>query len=186
MRKLRIFLSISLDGYFADENGDLNWAHSDDTEFNAFVAGNASAGGELVMGRVTYDLMAAYWPTAVAKQNDPVVAEGMNSLPKLVFSRKTREATWANTRLTNDDPVDTIRVLKREQGRDLVVLGSGSIVRQLATAGLVDGFQFVVVPIVLGRGQSVFADIGETIRLQLTGNRAFGNGNLVLTYIPAS
>ena len=83
MRKLSVFNSVTLDGYFAGPNGDLNWAHdgSEDAEFNSFVADNAKGGGVLLFGRVTYELMASYWPTPDALKKDPVVAERMNSLP---------------------------------------------------------------------------------------------------------
>jgi dihydrofolate reductase len=87
MRKVVAFESVSLDGYFADVNGDMSWAHKQDAEWNAFVGGNASGGGALLFGRVTYELMASFWPTPAAMERAPVVAEGMNNMPKVVFSR---------------------------------------------------------------------------------------------------
>ena len=89
MRKLLVFNSVTLDGYFTDQNGDMSWAHKqDDAEWNAFTAENAKSGGELLFGRVTYDLMVSFWPTAAAAKMFPEVAEGMNKAPKVVFSRK--------------------------------------------------------------------------------------------------
>ena len=101
MRKLIVFNNVTLDGYFTGADGDMSWAYSgsDDPEFNAFVAGNASGGGQLLLGRITYDLMAGYWPTPIAIKNAPVVAEGMNSMRKVVFSRTLDKAQWNNTRL---------------------------------------------------------------------------------------
>ena len=89
MPKLVTFNHVTLDGYFVDINGDMSWAKADhqDAEWNAFVAENASGGGVLVFGRITYELMAGFWPTPFAIENMPVVAEGMNSMPKVVFSR---------------------------------------------------------------------------------------------------
>jgi len=89
MRRLIVFNQLSLDGYFVDTRGDMRWAHNPalDKEWASFVTGNASGEGLLVFGRVTYDLMASYWPTARAAQDNPVVAEGMNRMPKIVFSR---------------------------------------------------------------------------------------------------
>ena len=87
MQKLTVFNHVTLDGYFVDSNGDMSWAHKDDAEWNAFVAENASGGGTLVLGRITYDLMVGFWPTPFALENMPVVAERMNNLPKVVFSR---------------------------------------------------------------------------------------------------
>ena len=91
MAKLSAFNNISLDGYFSGKNGEFAWAKSHmDPEFNAFVAGNAQGGGTLIFGRITYQLMASYWPTAQAMKSDPAVADGMNKSPKIVFSRTLR------------------------------------------------------------------------------------------------
>ena len=88
MRKLVAFNNVTLDGYFADMNGDTSWAHKDDAEWNAFVAENAMGGGTLLFGRITYEMMASYWPTPHAAKNNPIVAERMNQLPKVAFSRR--------------------------------------------------------------------------------------------------
>src|SRR3972149_10430298 len=105
MRRLIVFNHVSLDGYFTDANGDMRFAHSDkpDAEWDAFVAGNASGGGILLFGRITYELMASYWPTPAAAENMPVVAERMNNLPKVVFSRTLDQVSWNNTKLVKDD-----------------------------------------------------------------------------------
>src|SRR6266849_1979544 len=99
MRKLIVFNHVTLDGYFTDSSGDMSWAHKQDAEWNAFVQENASGGGELLFGRITYELMASYWPTPHAIQNAAVVAEGINNTPKVVFSRTLDKAAWNNTRL---------------------------------------------------------------------------------------
>ena len=98
MRTLGVFNQVSLDGYFTDANGDMSFARKDvgDAEWHAFVAGNASGGGTLLFGRITYELMASFWPTPLAAKLMPVVAERMNSLPKVVFSRTLRQASWSN------------------------------------------------------------------------------------------
>ena len=188
MRKLISFTQVSLDGYFADGHGDMSWAHkrSDDAQWNAFVAGNASGGGTLLFGRVTYELMASYWPTPMAAQQNPLVAERMNALPKVVFSHTLKEATWSNTRLLTSDLVGGVRKLKAESGEGIAILGSGSLVSQLAAAGLIDEFQVVVNPIALGEGKSLFAGIEQRLQLQLTSSRTFTNGNVVRTYAPAA
>ncbi len=187
MPKLNVFNSVSLDGYFVDMDGDMSWAHSveRDAEFDAFTAGNASGEGVLLFGRITYDLMASFWPTEQAKKAYPTVAEGMNNLPKVVFSRKIDKAAWNNTRLVKGDPAAEIRKMKKEPGKDMVILGSGSIVSQLAQEGLIDEYQFVVVPVVLGKGRTMFDGIKAKLRLKLTNSRTFGNGKVVLTYVPA-
>jgi len=184
MRRLVVFNSVTLDGYFVDMNGDMSWAHNDDAEFNAFVQGNARGGGELVFGRKTYELMAGYWPTPLAIKNDPVVAEGMNSLPKVVFSRTMEKASWNNTRLVQGDLAAEIRKMKREPGHDMVIMGSGSIVSQLAQERVIDEYQMVMIPVVLGKGRTMFDGVTDTLRMKLTKSRVFGNGNVYLCYEP--
>ncbi len=96
IRKLVSFIQVTLDGYFADLNGDISWAHKDnkDAEWDAFVADNASGGGILLFGRITYEMMAGYWSTPYAIGNDPIVAEQMNKLAKVVFSETLDKASW--------------------------------------------------------------------------------------------
>ena len=182
MRKLIVFNNVSLDGYFVDAGGDMSWAHSDDPEWNAFASENASGGGELVFGRITYEMMASFWPTPQAMQMMPAVAEGMNKSPKIVFSRTLDQAPWNNTRLIKGDIAAQMRKLKEETGPGLAILGSGSIVSQLAQAGLIDEYQFVTNPIVLGCGRTMFEGVKEKLRLRLIDSRTFKNGNVVLRY----
>jgi len=137
MPRLIVFNTITVDGYFTDKNNDMSWAHQgdDDPEFDEFVAGNASGGGVLVFGRKTYELMASFWPTPAAAERMPVVAREMNSRQKVVFSRTLEEASWSNTRLVKDDLVEEVRRMKSAPGADMAILGSGSLVAQLAQAG---------------------------------------------------
>jgi dihydrofolate reductase len=187
MRKLTVFNHVSLDGYFVDGNSDMSWAKADhqDAEWNTFVSENASGGGALVFGRITYELMASFWPTPFAMESMPVVAEGMNRLPKVVFSRTLDHASWGNTTLVKGDPAAEMQKMKQASGEDMVILGSGSIVSQLAREGLIDEYQIVVNPIILGKGRTLFDGVDENLRLNLTKTRAFGNGNVFLCYKPA-
>jgi len=182
VRSLSVFNSISLDGYFVDANGDMSWAHRNDPEWNEFVAGNASGESVIVFGRVTYQMMAGWWPTPAALQSMPAVAERMNSLQKVVFSRTLDRVEWNNTTLVKEDPASAIRRLKQETGPDMVVLGSGTIIAQLADAGLIDGCQIALTPVVLGGGRSMFEGVRNRPRLKLRSSRAFANGNVFLWY----
>jgi dihydrofolate reductase len=186
MRRVIVFNNVTLDGYFTDMNGEMSWAHKDkqDPEWNAFVGGNASGGGELLFGRITYELMASYWPTPAAIKNDPVVAEGMNNLPKVVFSRTLAKASWNNTKLVKGDIAAAVREMKKEPGKDMVIMGSGSIVSQLAPEGVIDEYQIVVIPVVLGKGRTMFDGIKRKLTLKPTKTRTFGNGNVLLCYEP--
>ena len=166
----------------------MSWAHrtnKDDAEWNTFVEENASGGGVLVFGRVTYELMAGFWPTPFAIESMPVVAEGMNSMPKIVFSRTLNEASWNNTKLVKDDPATEIQKMKQEPGENMVIMGSGSIVSQLAEEeGLIDEYQIVVIPVVLGKGRTMFDGIKKKLDLKLIRSRVFYNENVLLCYEP--
>ena len=185
MRKVTVFNSITLDGFFTGEGGDYRWAHegaAPDPEFDAFTNDNASGDGELVFGRITYDLMEAFWPTEEAAKQMPQVAEGMNRMPKYVFSRSLDEVSWANTTILKGDPAAEIRKLKDAPGADLVIMGSGTIVSQLTQAGLIDEYQFIVVPVVIGKGRTLFDGVTNKADLELIDSRTFKNGKVSLRY----
>jgi dihydrofolate reductase len=185
MRKLIVFNHVTLDGYFTDPKGDMSWAHrQQDAEWSKFSAENAKggAGGTMLFGRITYEMMASYWPTPAAAKSEPVVAEGMNGAQKIVFSRTLEEVTWQKTRLVKGDPAAEVRKLKAEPGKDILIFGSGTIVSQLAQEGLVDEYRIVVNPLVLGKGRTMFEGVKEKVALKLVTSRAFKNGNVLLTY----
>jgi dihydrofolate reductase len=182
--RLNMFNSVSLDGYFTDASNDMSWAHAggDDAEFQEFVAGNAKGESALVFGRVTYEMMASFWPTPMAAQAMPEVAAGMNKAKKYVFSRNLKKADWANTVVLNGDPVAEIAKLKRAEGPGLTILGSGSIVKQLTAAGLIDDYQLMVCPVILGSGRTLFDGLPGRPVLKLANSRAFKNGKVFLHY----
>ena len=148
MPTLNVFNQITLDGYFTGQNGDLSWAkeNQDDAEFQAFTTENARGGGVLLFGRITYEMMAGFWPTPQAAEMMPEVAKQMNSLPKVVFSHSMAKASWTNTRVVKGDIIGEIRRMKQAPGQDMVIMGSGTIVSQLAPAGLIDEYQLVYSP----------------------------------------
>ncbi len=185
MAKLIVFNSVSLDGYFAGPNGDLSWGHSPDAEWQKFVEENAKGGGLLLFGRITYELMASYWPTPPAIKAFPIVAERMNSRPKIVFSRTLDKADWNNTTLVKGDLAAEVRKLKRDSRMDMVILGSGSIVSQLAQARLIDEYQIALCPVALGKGRTMFDGVKEKLPLKLERTRSFRNGNILLCYQPS-
>jgi len=182
MRKLSAFLSLSLNGCFADAEGGVDWAHSTDPDYLRFVAGNAQGGGALLMGHRTYEMMAAWWPSEPARRAMPEVAEGMNRMPKYLVSRHPRRPEWAHTVQLDGALHEAVAALKREQGPDIAILGSGSLVTQLAEAALIDEFQFVVCPVVLPKGRPVFEEVGAMLSLRLVETRAFGSGHVFLRY----
>lgn len=183
MRKLSVFNNVSLDGYFTSATGSVDWAYqADDPDWNAFIRDNARGSGAIILGRVTYEMMVGWWPTAAAKAADPTVAEGMNNSEKIVFSRSVRQSTWSNTRFIGTDPASAMRGLRLAAGQDMVILGSGTIVAQLADADLIDSYQLVVNPVVLGAGRTMFEGVNGPRALRLAETRTFRNGKVVMTY----
>jgi len=147
---------------------------------------NINAAGALLFGRVTYEIMASYWPTATAIKADPAIAERMNSLPKFVLSRKLTRSDWNNTQFLTGDMASEVRKIKQSPGKRIAILGSGAIVAQLAPLGLIDAFEIVLNPVAIGHGRSLFENIGDQLSLRLTGSRSFRNGNVLLCYEPST
>lgn len=137
----------------------------------------------MLLGRITYDQMAGFWPTPQAMEMMPEVAKAMNDMTKIVFSRSMKKAEWSNTKLMKGDLAAEVRKLKKGD-QDMVVLGSGTIVSQLTQARLVDEYQLVVNPIILGKGRTMFEGVKARVDLKPTNTRNFKNGNVVLTYVP--
>jgi len=186
MQKLIVFNNVSLDGYFVDGHGEMSWAHGarESAEWREFTDQNATGGGVFLFGRVTYDLMKSFWPTEQAARTYPVVAERMNNGLKIVFSRTLDSVAWNNTKLVKRELVAEVGRMKQESGPGMVILGSGSIVAQLAPVGLIDEYQIALVPMVLGRGRTMFEGIREKLALQLLKSRTFDNGSVFLRYRP--
>lgn len=182
MRKLSSFIMTTLNGYYADANGEMSWAHRNDPEINEFTSKNASGGGSLLFGRTTYEMMAAWWPTEQAKQAMPEVAAGMNRMPKYVLSRSLEKVDWAGAEIIRS--IDDVRKLKAGSGPDIAIMGSGSVVEQAADAGLLDKLQVLLNPLAFGGGKLLFGQAKTKLAWKTTGTRQFGNGCVLLEYVP--
>lgn len=186
MRKIIAFTIVSVDGCFAGPNGEIDWFKNQDEDDRKFAAENADPAATLIFGRTTYEMMAGYWPTAEAIRNDPVVAATMNSAQKIVFSKTLKpedSPVWKNISILRAINREEIIALKEQAGGDMAILGSGSIVRQLANLGLIDEYQLLVTPIVLGAGKYLFRDSNRA-DLKLLEVRKFKNGKVFLRYGP--
>jgi dihydrofolate reductase len=181
IRKVTVFNFVTLNGYFKGPKGDIGW-HKHGAEENQYAAESLRSGDTLLFGRVTYEMMAGYWPTPAAIKNDPIVAEGMNNADKIVFSRTLKKVEWNNTRLVKDNIAEEIRRMKQMPGNDMTLLGSGSILTQFAEQGLIDEYQIMVDPVVIGDGTPIFKDIKWKLDLKLTMTRTFKSGIVLLCY----
>lgn len=184
MRKVILFNLITLDGYFAGPNGEIDW-HNVDEEFNQFAEEQLNTLDVILFGRVTYEMMASYWPTPSAIKDDPIIANKMNSAPKIVFSKTLSGADWNNTRLIKGNIAEEIAKLKQQPGKDMAIFGSGTLASTFTNLGLIDEYRLIVVPVALGEGIPLFKDLQQKLDLKLTNSRVFKNGNVLLYYQPA-
>ena len=184
MRKVYSFMVVTLDGFYEGPNGEFDWPNVDE-EFNEFGIEQLHDTDILLFGRATYEGMASYWPTPAAREDDPQVAELMNTLPKVVVSTTLESADWAETRLVRDNVAEEITKLKQEPGKGIAIMGSPSLTVSLLGMGLVDELRVMVNPILLGGGRSLFRILGDRLRLELRQTRTFRSGNVLLTYRPA-
>jgi len=178
---------VTLDGYYAGVDGDISWHNvTAGDEFGEFANEQTGEFGMHIYGRVTYELMASYWPTQEALKSDPIIAPLMNNTPKIVFSKTLPEVkegpSWKNITLFKDiDPIE-VNKWKTAAKKDLVIFGSGTIVQQFTNLGLIDEYRLMVNPIILGKGKPLFT---EPLKLKLLNTKIFKNGNVLLYYQPA-
>jgi dihydrofolate reductase len=184
MRKLYVFNMVTLDGYFEGPNREIDW-HNVDEEFNEFAISEINTRDLLLFGRVTYELMASYWPTPDALKNDPIVANAMNSIPKIVFSKTLKKAEWNNTRLVKENVVQEISKLKQQPGKEIAIFGSSDLAVSLIPHALIDEVRVMVNPVVLGKGKPLFKGIREKLNLKLLKTKVFKSGNVLLYYQPS-
>lgn len=179
MRKLFWMMMTSLDGFMAGPDGELDW-HVTHGEFARYVGEMLRSIDAILLGRTTYELFASYWPTSTQPE-----ARALNELPKVVFSRTLSKVEWSNSRLVKDDAEGEVARLKREAGKDLVLLGSAALASVLVRAGLVDEYRVLVNPVLLGAGVLTFKNVGGRTPLRLRRARALDSGVVVLDYLPA-
>lgn len=183
MRKVIFQNMISLDGFFEGNNQEIDW-HVVDDVFNEYAAALPDSIDTLLFGRVTYELMAAYWPSRDALTNDPIVARMMNSFTKVVFSKTLEKVDWSNSRLVKGDPVEEVARLKQQPGKDMALFGSADLAATLIPRGLIDEYRIFVNPVILGEGHPLFKGLKDRLILKLINARIFHSGLVLLTYQP--
>jgi len=181
MGKLSVFNFISLDGYYKDANNGID-RHQHGQEEGEFSAKNLEHDNILLFGRITYEMMASWWPSQNAIDAMPEVAKGMNQAEKIVCSNTIQHTNWQNTRIMSGDIVDQIAELKKTSPKDITILGSGNLSTQLAEAGLIDTYQIMIDPVAIGKGTSIFSGIQRQLNLKLSNTRSFKSGTVLLNY----
>ena len=185
MAKINVFNFISLNGCYKGPKEDISWhKQGDKSEENEYASRSMEAGNILLFGRTTYDLMSNFWPTPEAAKAFPKVAKGMIEAEKIVFSKKLKKVNWHNTTLIKDDLIEEVKRLKKTIKKNITILGSGTIITQLAEHGLIDSYQLMINPIVVANGTSLFDKIKSNQELKLTATKSFKSGAVLHCYEP--
>lgn len=186
MRKLVLFMHVSLDGFAADPDSGLGWI-SYDSELQQYADGIVKTVGSPVYGRVTYDLMAGYWPTVLAdpnaSENSKAHAQWVDKATKIVFSRTMKKADWNNTIIINDNLAEEINNLKQQPGKDLVIFGSPTLARSFMELDLIDEYQLTLNPVLLGNGKPAYENIKNKSNLKLVKATPLKSGVVGLHYV---
>ncbi|MFN8453196.1 MAG: dihydrofolate reductase family protein [Anaerolineae bacterium] len=185
MRKVVVFMHISLDGFAAGPNGELDWI-SYNEELERYAEEVVSTVGSPLYGRVTYHMMESYWPTVLT---DPAAskhalehAQWVENVPKIVFSKTLDQVEWNNTRLIKNNIAEEVAKLKQQPGKDLVIFGSPGLTHTFMRLGLIDEYRLTVNPVILGRGIPLFKNINDRIDLKLLETKTFQSGVIGLHY----
>lgn len=183
MRTLTAFVFTSLNGYYKGADDNVEW-HSHGAEEIEFSQHQLQKGNTLLFGRKTYEMMKNFWVSPMAYELFPTVAMRINQAEKIVFSNTMESSDWNNTTIMKGDIATEIKALKKTAGNDLTILGSGSIVKLLTEAGLIDQYELMIDPVLLGSGSTLFEGITKELSLQLSDARVFKeSGVLLLTYV---
>jgi dihydrofolate reductase len=185
MRKIIVTTWVSLDGFTAGPNGEMDWVMVDE-DMGKYEDDLVSAADTLLLGRVTYESFAGAWPhvpdNPSASEGEKIYARKLNAMRKVVISRTLSAVEWNNSTLLREVVPSEIEQLKQEPGRDIVIYGSASIVQALTNLGLIDEYQILVHPVILGGGKALFKGLNEQRNLKLIDTKTFPTGVVLLQY----
>ncbi len=192
MRKLIMKMSISIDGFVSDPNGKNDWVfRSSDEASRAWSVGQTVEAGLIIMGRKSFETLSSYWPTATGPFAAP-----MNKIPKALFTKNgfagippsagqsPATASWVEARVFNGDLAEGINKLKSEPGKPILAIGGAGFMRSLMATGLIDEYQLITHPVVLGAGLPIFNGVTQPVDLKLVDVKSFPGGIIARTYSP--
>jgi dihydrofolate reductase len=180
MRQVVLQMGVTLDGYVAGPRGEGDWGLPDEhPDVRAWKVASLRQVGTHIMGRVTYEQMAAHWPAAAGDY-----AAFMNNLPKVVFSRTLPAAGWAGSRIARGDLAEEIAALKTEPGGQIMAHGGAAFVQSLSRLGLIDEYRLVILPVALGNVLPLFKDLAKPLRVDLAEAKSFPDGTVIHVYRP--
>jgi dihydrofolate reductase len=189
MRKIITTTWVTLDGYIAGLNGEMDWiGEIYDDAMGKYESDLVSEADTLLLGRVTYESFAGSWPHVPDNPNAPEgekdYARRLNAMRKIVFSRTLESVEWNNSTLRKEVIPEEIGQLKREPGRDMLIYGSASLVQAMTNLGLIDEYQLLFHPVILGSGKQLWSDLTHQVKLKLVNTKTHPSGVVVLTYQP--
>ncbi|HEY3904780.1 MAG TPA: dihydrofolate reductase family protein [Streptosporangiaceae bacterium] len=180
MRRVVLQMGVTLDGYVAGTAGDGDWGlPAEHPDVRAWKVASLQKVGTHIMGRVTYEQMAGYWPNATGEY-----ADFMNTLPKVVFSKTLTRADWPGSRIASGDLAEELAALRNEPGGEIMAHGGASFVQALSRHGLIDEYRLVILPVALGSGLPLFKDLAKPLRLGLAQATSFPGGTVIGVYEP--
>jgi len=171
---------MSVDGYFCGPNGEIDWFVLD-KEFDDHSLEILDTVDTFLFGRTTYEGMASYWPT-MGESYNPEVAKRMNGYVKIGVSEEPLDLSWNNSQQLQGDLIEEVTKLKQQEGANICIYGSGDIARQLTDAGLIDEYNLLIHPVILGDGKTLFKGIKQRTPLTLTDVRQFKSGIVMHSY----
>jgi dihydrofolate reductase len=188
MRKIIFLIHVSLDGYVAGENGEMDWIVYND-EVARYVYDLHATTDTAIYGRMTYEMMAGYWPTVLSDPNsgegDREHARWLEGASKIAVSRSMQSADWENTTIIGDNLSSEITRLKQQPGKDMWLLGSPTLAQSMMRLGLIDEYRINVNPVIVGKGKPLFGGLDTQLNLKLLEARTFAGGVVALRYVPA-
>lgn len=184
MRKLIASEWITLDGVYDADTMDQWFQPYDCADRQDYIREQLFASDDILIGRVTYEMFAAYWPQQ--KNDEFGMANRLNTMPKHVVSTTLKRADWNNSTIIKGQVAESILNLKRAPGRDIQLYGSGALVRSLMPLGLIDEYRFLVQPVIMGSGKRFFQDGMTNLRLKLTRTRPMSSGTLLICQEPVA
>jgi dihydrofolate reductase len=185
MRKIVLFMHTSLDGFVAGPNGEMDWINVDNDMFE-YAGMRTNEADTALYGRVTYQMMEAYWPTAgnqpAATKHDIEHSRWYNKVAKIILSKTMRGANLPNTTIISDNAPNEINKIKQQPGKEIIIFGSPSAAHSLMSENLIDDYWLFVNPILLGKGIPLFNDIKDRVKLKLAATNVFSSGVVCLHY----
>lgn len=181
-------MQLSLDGFVGGLNGEMDWMVWDwDDTLKKYTTELTNSADTFLLGRATGEGMAVYWPTVASnpesREEDKWMAEKLNNLPKIIFSRTVTTINWNNARVANDI-IEEVRELKKEPGKDIIIYGGAGIVSSFIRENLIDEYHLFINPVVLGKGKTIFTGVRERLNLKLKRTTESACGIVVLQYVP--